>query len=70
MTRLVLRDVPAPATARLVAETLGYEDVDLEPTGQGTVKVTATGRNKAVSITGASVNDACEKLIHKLAGLT
>ncbi len=43
----------------------GFYDVDVDP-GIGSVHITATSKSASVSVTGATLNDACEKLIERL----
>jgi hypothetical protein len=53
--------------ARLVAGATGFPDVDVEPQEPGRVVVTASGPGKTLRATGATIYDACEKLIRLMA---
>lgn len=43
----------------------GYEDMDLDDTGNGVV-ITATGKSGSVTGRGKTVEEACERLVEKV----
>lgn len=71
---LTIADVPSEQVARLVAACCGFRDLDVEPMedssakGPGKVRITATGPNRTVTVTGTTVYDACDNLIDQLVG--
>jgi hypothetical protein len=56
--------------ATMVVFRHGYDDIDVEPTGNGDgVTVTATGQGKAtVKVSGKTLEAACERLVNNLVG--
>jgi len=51
--------------AILMASLCGY-DCDMEPTGTGSVRITATHKKSSFSVTGSSNEDAASKLVTAL----
>ncbi len=62
-------DAPTLTVACLVANTCGFQDVDVEPMEPGRVRITAKSDKRTITYTGTTVHDACHKLIVALAGV-
>ncbi len=59
--------VPTVDVARMVGSAAGFH-IDLEPMEPGRVRVTASGLTEKMTFTGVDVQEACQKLIERLAG--
>lgn len=65
---LTIAEVPSEQVARLVAACCGFRDLDVEPMEPGRVRITASGPNRTVTVTGTTIYDACDNLIDQLVG--
>ena len=50
--------------AEIAANAYGFVDLDVEPTDKGW-KITATGKNRQLTVTGATIDKAVENLLEK-----
>ena len=50
--------------AELAANAYGFVDLDFEPTDKGW-KITASGKNRQLTVTGATIEKAVENLLEK-----
>jgi hypothetical protein len=50
--------------AELAANAYGFVDLDFEPTDRGW-KITATGKKRQLTVTGATIDKAVENLLEK-----
>ncbi len=54
--------------AELAAGQYGFFDIDVEPTGVGGVSITASAKNRKVSVKGRSMEEAVERLLEVFSG--